>query len=328
MPSPDWSQVADRSIAGQEISPEEVLAVIQAPDSETLPILHAAYKVRHHFFGNRVRIHVLLNAKSGACPEDCGFCAQSSIAKAEIDEYKLLSKDEIVSAAYQAKEAHAAVFCVVTATRGPSEREMDTICDAAREIKKNIPGMRLCTSLGILNEAKAKRLKEAGVDRFNHNLETTEDRFSKVCTTHTFQDRVDTVRHVQNAGMVSCCGGIVGMGESDRDVVDLAFTFRRLKVDSIPVNFLDPRPGTPLEPAARPSPQRCLRVLSMFRFVNPDTDLRCAGGREVALRSLQALSLYPANSIFTDGYLTTGGQSISQDHQMIRDMGFEIEESY
>ncbi len=319
----DWEALADRCLAGAAPSREEALAVLGAPDRELLSLLQAAYRVRRHFHGNTVKVHVLENAMSGMCPEDCSFCSQSRVAAGEIERYRLESREEMVEAARRAKAAGAWKYCIVTSTRGPNEQQLDVVCDAVREIKRTV-GIRVCTSLGILEREQAVRLKEAGVDRFNHNLETSERRFPEICTTHAYKDRVRTLRYVQEAGMEACCGGIVGMGEGDEDLVDLAFELRRLGVTSIPINFLDPRPGTPLAGRPLQEPKRCLKVLCMARFVNPSRDIRCAGGREVNLRSLQPLVLYPCNSIFTNGYLTTGGNEASQDLRMIRDLGFEI----
>lgn len=319
-----WNALADRALSGEAPSREDALAVVRSPDAELLDGLNAAYRVRRHFHGNRVKVHILENAMSGMCPEDCNWCSQSKIAGSEIERYRLISKEEMLEGARKAKAAGAYKYCIVTSTRGPNERQLDVICDAVREIKAKV-GIKICTSLGILEREQAFRLKEAGVDRFNHNLETSERRFGTVCTTHTYEDRVRTIGYVHEAGLESCCGGIVGMGEQDEDVVDLAFELRRLGVTSIPVNFLDPRPGTPLAGQPLQDPKRCLRVLSMVRFVNPSRDIRCAGGREVNLRSLQPLVLYPCNSIFTNGYLTTGGNAESDDLRMIRDLGFEIE---
>lgn len=319
-----WNGIADRSITDRPPTRDEALAVLRCDDRELLEVLQAAYLVRRHFHGNRVKIHVLLNAMSGLCPEDCAFCSQSRTASGEIERYRLLEKDEIVAAAQAAKDSQAWKFCIVTSTRGPNDRQLDTICDAVREIKERV-GIRVCTSLGILTPEQAGRLKEAGVDRFNHNLETSRARFPEICTSHEYEDRVRTVRCVQEAGLESCSGGIVGMGEGDEDVVDLAFALRELRVTSIPVNFLDPRAGTPLGDRPLTDPRRALRILCLFRFVNPSRDLRVAGGREVTLRSLQPLALYPCNSIFTNGYLTTGGNEWKEDVRMIEDMGFEVE---
>jgi biotin synthase len=260
----------------------------------------------------------------GACPEDCGFCSQSSRFASPSGTAPMKTVDELVAGARAAHAAHARRFCMVTATRGPSARDLDTICEAARRIKAEV-GIDLCASLGLLTADKARRLAEAGVDRFNHNLETSAAHFEQVVSTHAWADRVATVKLAREAGMETCSGGIVGLGESDEDVLDLAFALRDLEVSSVPINFLDPRPGTPLGDRARIEPTYALKVLCMVRFVHPRADVRVAGGREVNLRSLQAMALYPANSLFTSGYLTTGGNAPSVDHQMILDLGFEIE---
>jgi biotin synthase len=319
-----WSSLAHASIAGVLPSRESARAVLHAPAAELLSLLDAAFAVRRAHWGMRVSLHVLENAKLGACPEDCGFCSQSSAHGSPGGEAPIKGVDELVAGARRAAAARAKRYCMVTATRGPSQRDLDVICEAARQIKAELD-LELCASLGLLTEAKAKRLAESGVDRFNHNLETSERHYAEICTTHTWRDRVETVQHARRAGMQTCCGGIVGLGETEDDLLDLAFALRELDVDSIPVNFLDARPGTPLAGSSQVDPQHALRALCMFRFVHPRTDLRVAGGRELTLRALQAMALYPANSIFTQGYLTTAGATPSSDHQMIRDAGFELE---
>jgi biotin synthase len=319
-----WSVLADKVLAGQVPTRAEAAAVLHAPAGETLTLLDAAFRVRRAHWGMRVSLHVLENAKLGACPEDCGFCSQSSKHASPSGEAPMKSVDELVDGARRAHASRAKRYCMVTATRGPSQRDLDTICDAAQRIKSEMD-IELCASLGILTEAKAQRLAASGVDRFNHNLETSERHYGKIVSTHTWRDRVETVQLAKAAGMDTCCGGIVGLGESEEDLLDLAFALRELDVDSVPVNFLDARPGTPLAGYALVEPAFALRALCMFRFVHPRTDLRVAGGREITLRALQAMALYPANSIFTQGYLTTGGATTHDDHQMIRDAGFELE---
>ena len=319
-----WSALADKVLAGQIPTREEARGVLHAGPDELLALLDAAFRVRRAFWGRRVSLHVLENAKLGACPEDCGFCSQSSKHSSPSGEAPMKSVHDLVEGARRAHAARAKRYCMVTATRGPSQRDLDTICEAAQRIKAELD-IELCASLGLLNEAKAKRLAAAGVDRFNHNLETSERHYGKIVSTHTWRDRVETVQHAKAAGMDTCCGGIVGLGESEDDLLDLAFALRELDVDSVPVNFLDARPGTPLAGYPQVDPGYALRALCMFRFVHPRTDLRVAGGRELTLRALQAFALYPANSIFTQGYLTTGGATAQADHQMIRDAGFELE---
>lgn len=319
-----WHALAESVLAGNAPSREAARAVLHAPAEDMLALLDAAFRVRKHHWGMRVSLHVLENAKMGACPEDCGFCSQSSKHASPSGEAPMKTVDELVEAARRAHTAKAKRYCMVTATRGPSQRDLDTICEAATRIKSEMD-IELCASLGLLTEAKAQRLAASGVDRFNHNLETSESHYDKIVSTHTWRDRVATVQHAKNAGMDTCCGGIVGLGESEDDLLDLAFALRELDVDSVPVNFLDARPGTPLAGSPLVAAGDALRALCMFRFVHPRTDLRVAGGRELTLRALQAMALYPANSIFTQGYLTTGGATAYNDHQMIKDAGFTLE---
>ncbi len=321
----DWNHLADRVLAEATPSFDEALAVLQSSDDDLLPLLHSAFRIRHKFHGRDVRIHVLQNAKSGLCPEDCGFCSQSVKFPTGVDRYPLQTVEQLVEGARKAAELGAVKYCMVTSTRGPSDRDLDTICEAVRQIKASF-NINVCTSLGLLKEGQAERLAEAGVTRFNHNLESSRAHFGSVCSTHSYDDRIGTVRAVKAAGMEACCGGIMGMGESLEDRVSLAFELRELQVESIPVNFLDPRPGTPMADTGRLSPQDCLRALAMFRFVNPSRDIRVAGGREVNLRQLQSLALYPANSIFCNGYLTTPGQGAESDMRMISDAGFRVAE--
>lgn len=214
---------------------------------------------------------------------------------------------------------------MVNSGRGPTHREIEEMAEVVREIKESVP-INICCSLGLMNQEKAAILKQAGVERINHNLNTSRRHYSKICTTHSYDDRVETVTHVRAAGLSACCGGIIGMGETDEDIMDMATALRDLDVHSIPVNFLHPIAGTPLATVNHLTPQRCLKTLCLFRLVNPTKEIRVAAGREVNLRSLQPLSLYPANSIFVNGYLTTPGQKASDAHRMIEDLGFEIEE--
>jgi biotin synthase len=303
---------------------EELQAVLDAADEQLPDLLSAAFRVRRHYYGKRVQIHVLQNAKSGLCPEDCHYCSQSSVSDALIDRYPFMSRDQLVERAKQAKAAGAVRFCIVNSGRGPTNKEIDEITAAVREIRRET-GMNVCCSLGLMNEEKTRKLKDAGVGRVNHNLNTSRAHHPQIATTHSFDDRVATIESVKQAGIGTCSGGIIGMGESDEDVIDLALTLRAMDIDSIPVNFLNSIPKTPFEEKRELTPQRCLKTLCLFRFVNPSKEIRVAGGREVNLRSLQPLALYPANSIFVNGYLTTPGQEASDAHRMIADLGFELD---
>jgi biotin synthase len=321
---PNWNNLGDRSLAGEVITREEARAVLSAPDEVLLDQLAAAYRVRRHYWGNRVRLHFLLNAQSGLCPEDCHYCSQSKISTAEIEKYPLLAKEKIVRAAGRAASLKAGTFCIVLSGRSPGEQMFTKVLNAVREVKANY-NLKICACLGLLSEDQTRRLAEAGVDRVNHNLNTSERHHSQICTTHTFSDRLATVEHVKAAGITTCSGGIIGTGESDDDVIDLALSLRELDVTSVPINFLIPIPGTPFERLRELDPRRCLRVLCLFRLLLPSQEIRIAGGREVHLRSLQPLGLYPANSIFIGDYLTTPGQAARSDFEMIRDAGFVLE---
>jgi biotin synthase len=321
---PDWNHLADRALGGELLTRQEAIAVLQASDDVLLDQLAAAYRVRRHYWGNRVRLHFLLNAQSGLCPEDCHYCSQSKISTAEIEKYPLLAQEKILAAADRAAQLKAGTFCFVISGRSPNETVFTKVLDAVRAIKSK-HDLKICACLGLLSEEQTHRLASAGVDRVNHNLNTSENHHSQICTTHTFSDRVATVKNVQAAGITTCSGGIIGMGESDDDVIDLAFSLRQLQVTSVPINFLIPIPGTPLAKVQELNPRRCLRVLCLFRFLLPSQEIRIAGGREVHLRSLQPLGLYPANSIFIGDYLTTAGQPARADLEMLRDAGFILE---
>ena len=320
-----WQELAEAVLAGHKTTRDEALAILSSSDDDLLDLLQAAFTVRKQYHGRGVKIHVLKNAKSGMCRENCAFCSQAIGSYSGVDRYQMETVEDLVSGAREAHARKAHKYCMVTATRGPSDKELETVCEAVRQIKSEMD-LDICTSLGLLTPGQAEKLVEAGVDRFNHNLETSSRYYPEVCQTHTWEDRVNTVKYAKEAGMEICCGGIMGMGETVDDRMELAFSLRELAVESIPVNFLDPREGTPLGHVEKLAPADCLRSLCMFRFVNPTSEIRAAGGREVCLRQMQPLALYPANSIFTEGYLTTGGNEFERDKQMIEDAGFFIEE--
>lgn len=319
-----WEAMANKALLGETLTKEEALEVLAAPDMELLPLLQAAYRVRHHYFGNKVKLNMIINAKSGLCPEDCGYCSQSIRSAAPIDKYPLLEKETLIAGAREAMQRKAGTYCIVTSGRGITDRELDQVIEAIREIKREMP-LKICACLGLITQEQAEKLKAAGVDRYNHNLNTSAGHYAQITTTHTYEDRVQTVNHAKQAGLSPCSGCIVGMGETHEDVYEMALALRHLDADSIPVNFLNPIPGTPLEGKKELNPRYCLKVLCLFRFINPAKEIRIAGGREVNLRSLQPLGLYPANAIFVGDYLTTAGQEAALDHQMIADLGFEIE---
>ena len=321
---PDFNAIAELSLAGELIDRATAKSILQAPDLVLLEQLAAAYKVRHHYWSNRVRLHFLLNAQSGLCPEDCNYCSQSKISAAEIEKYPLIAQEKIIQAADRAAELKAGTFCMAISGRSPSESVFTQVLDAFTAVKAK-HDLKICACLGLLSEEQTQRLAAIGVDRVNHNLNTSENHHANICSTHTFGDRVATIKNVQAAGITTCSGGIVGMNETDDDIMDLAYSLRELNVTSVPINFLIPIAGTLLGDINQLNPRRCLRILCLFRFILPKQELRIAGGREVHLRSLQPMGLYPANSIFIGDYLTTAGQAARADLDMIRDAGFILE---
>ncbi|WP_055588031.1 biotin synthase BioB [Streptacidiphilus griseoplanus] len=304
---------------------EEAIAVLATSDEELLDVVAAAGRVRRHWFGRRVKLNYLVNLKSGLCPEDCSYCSQRLGSTAGILKYTWLKPEEAADAAAAGVAGGAKRVCLVASGRGPTDRDIDRVADTIAAIKGQSEGVEVCACLGLLSDNQAERLRAAGADAYNHNLNTSGDNYAEICTTHDFQDRVDTVQQAQAAGLSACSGLIAGMGESDADLVDVVFSLRELDPDSVPVNFLIPFEGTPLAKEWNLTPQRCLRILAMVRFVCPDVEVRLAGGREVHLRTLQPLALHLANSIFLGDYLTSEGQAGQADLDMIADAGFEVE---
>ncbi|TMU89629.1 biotin synthase BioB [Streptomyces sp. DASNCL29] len=304
---------------------EEALAVLATSDDELLDVVAAAGKVRRAWFGRRVKLNYLVNLKSGLCPEDCSYCSQRLGSKSGILKYTWLKPEQAAAAAGAGVAGGAKRVCLVASGRGPTDRDVDRVSQTIAAIKEEHQDVEICACLGLLSDGQAERLKDAGANAYNHNLNTSEATYGDITTTHTYADRVSTVQQAQAAGMSACSGLIAGMGESDEDLVDVVFSLRELDPDSVPVNFLIPIEGTPLAGDWNLTPQRCLRILAMVRFVCPDVEVRLAGGREIHLRTLQPLALNLANSIFLGDYLTTEGQSGKDDLAMIADAGFEVE---
>ncbi|MEC9093423.1 MAG: biotin synthase BioB [Planctomycetota bacterium] len=319
----DFSQLANQVVGGYQLTKSEAEQLLKTPDDQVLDLLASAYTLRRTFFGKSVQLYFLMNAKSGLCPEDCSYCSQSKVSEAPVEKYNILDRESLLDGARVAAERQSKTYCMVISARGPSEREIKTVEEIVPLIKEKFD-LKICACLGLLDQEKADRLKKCGVDRVNHNLNTSGEYYESICSTHTYGDRIETLQAVRAAGMEICSGGIIGMGEKNSDIVDMAFDLRELKAESIPVNFLNAIEGTPLQNINYLTPNFCLKVLSMFRFVNPKSEIRISGGREIHLRSLQPLGLYAANSIFVGDYLTTQGQPPESDYSMIKDLGFEI----
>lgn len=321
-----YQRLATEALHGIALHQADGLRLLEDESLELLPLLQAAFQVRYRHFGRRVRVQILNNVQNGYCPEDCHYCAQSTTSTAPIAKYPVKPDSEILAEAERAYQAGAFRYCMVLAGRGPNPQRLTHMANLVQQIKARWP-MEVCLSAGFIDQTMATSLKQAGLDRYNHNLNTAEGHYGAICHTHTYQDRLATLRAARAAGLEVCSGLIVGMGESNLDLWTVANTLRQLQARSIPVNFYLHIPGNALGAVAHGlTPEKCLRILCLFRFLNPDAELRAAGGREQHLRSLAPLSLYPANALFCAGYLNVGGQSAEEVKQMIVDAGFEWEQ--
>jgi biotin synthase len=302
----------------------EVHAVAALPLEELPDLVALAHKVRLAYCGAAVELESLINAKSGACPEDCAFCSQSARFESGVDVYPFLDLDDVLGAARATRAAGATQFCIVVAVRGPEERLLRKVIDAVHVVHDET-GLEVACSLGLLDAEQAARLADAGVRRYNHNLETCREVFPSICTTHSWDDRVATARLAIDAGMELCCGGILGMGETLEQRIDFAFELRDLDPCEVPINLLDPRPGTPLGEQPLLSPRAALQAIALFRLVLPSTILRLAGGREKVLGELQAIGLLAgANALIVGNYLTTTGRLPEADHDLLEALGMPV----
>ena len=319
-----YQALARNALAGNAPTEADALWVLDDPDVQLLPLLQAAYEPRRKAFGRKVMVHVLNNVQNGLCPEDCGYCSQNKDSDSAIRKYAMKSDEAILAEAEAAVNSGASRYCMVLSGRGPTVDRTKRIAGVIKEIKSRWP-IEVCLSAGLLGDEHAQILKEAGLDRMNHNLNTSERRYAEITSTHSYADRVETLEAAKRNGIDSCSGLIVGMGEASVDILEVAFKLRELEVPSIPVNFLIPISGNRVRDDGSLTPERCLRALCLMRFINPTAEIRVAGGREGHLRGMQSLSLYPANSLFVEGYLTTRGDAVEETYAMIRDAGFEIE---
>jgi biotin synthase len=303
---------------------EQAVQLIELGAEHTPALVALAHRVRLAYCGPDVELESLLNAKSGGCSEDCAFCSQAARHRSPIDTYAFLDVPQVTEAARSAEAEGASHFCIVVAVRGPSPRLMDQVLEAVASIQQ-ATRLKVSCSLGLLTREQARTLVDAGVEMYNHNLEACRSYFPRICTTHSYDDRVETCRVAKDAGMELCCGGILGMGETPRQRVELAFELRDLDPDEIPINFLNPRPNTPLADQPLLAPFEALRGLALFRLVFPDKLLRYAGGREVVLRDLQAMGLLAgANGLIVGNYLTTIGRPAAEDRQMLADLEMPV----
>src|SRR3954465_2389667 len=321
---PRFDDLADAVLAGTPATVDDALDVLRSTDEELLGLVAAAGRLRRKPFGNTVKVNYLVNLKSGLCPEDCHYCSQRLGSEADVLKYTWLKRDEAVEQAAAGLRGGATRICMVSSGRGPTDRDVDRVAGMVGALKQEHPDVEVCACLGLLKDGQAQRLRDAGVDAYNHNPHTAESHPDHIVTPHTYAGRVDTVTKAKEAGLSPCSGLIAGLGESDAQLVEALFALRDLGSESIPVNFLMPFDGTPLEGTWDLTPGRCLRILTMARIVCPDKEIRIAGGREMHLRSLQALALHVANSIFLGDYLTSEGQAAEADLELIRDNGFVV----
>jgi biotin synthase len=309
----------NKVLSGKNISFDEAEKLYSTDDTVTL--CKCANIITKTFNGDRIDVETLINAKSGRCPEDCSFCAQSSFYETAISKYPLLPKDDILKQAKTAKENGASSFCLVCAYREPPERDFEQICDIISSLKQDLD-IEINVSLGFMSQSRIKRLKELGIKRYNHNLEAAESYFSSICKTHDFSDRYETAKLVKEGGLELCCGGIIGMGETPKQRLELAFEISSLDPDEVPINILIAREGTPLEIQGKIEPLEIIKTIALWRFIIPRAIIKIAGGREIYFKDNGKLALAAgANGIITGGYLTTKGNLALQDMSMIKEIG-------
>jgi biotin synthase len=309
---------------GEALTRDEVAAVAALPLDALPDLVALAHRARLAYCGPAVELESLINAKSGACPEDCAFCSQSARFHTEVDVYPFLDLGDVVEAARATRAAGATQFCIVVAVRNPEERLLQRVLDAVAAVHAET-GLEVACSLGLLEPSQAARLATAGVRRYNHNLESCRAVFPSICTTHTYDDRVETARLATAAGMELCSGGILGLGETLEQRIDFAFELAELAPCEVPVNFLDPRPGTPLEHQPLLSAREALQAIALFRLVLPSAWLRLAGGRERVLGELQGMGMLAgANALIVGNYLTTLGRAPDEDVALLDALGMPV----
>lgn len=316
----------NRVIEGGEITFDEALRLIGIENPEDLGcLLEAAREITFHFNTDEAGLCSLINAKSYLCGEDCGFCSQSVRFDTRVDRYKLMSSEEILKMAKEFEKRGTKNLCLVTSGGSLSDEEFETILGTFRILKKETR-MNIDASLGFLTPARVEKLKEAGLRRFNSNLQSSREFYPKIVSTHTYDTRIETLKMLQEGDVEICSGGILGMGETREDRVKLAFELKPYAPHCLPMNILNPRPGTPLEHQPKPDPKEMVKTIAVFRFIHPKSNIKLAGGREVNLGNTyqeKALS-GGANGLIMGGYLTTEGNPVQQDIEMLRRAGFRV----
>ena len=308
----------------RQLEPDELVALAALPPHSVPALAALAHQVRLAWCGPEVEVEGILSAKTGGCPEDCHFCSQSARFESPVKATPFLDPDELTRAAEETARLGASEFCIVLAIRGPDARVMRQLLDAVPVVRDRT-GLNVAVSAGILTREQAVALATAGVHRYNHNLETARSFFGSICTTHTWQERFETCRLVRDVGMELCCGVLLGMGESDAQRLELLGQLRDVEPAEVPLNFLNPRPGTPLGERTLVEPLEAIRWIALFRLALPDVILRYAGGREVTLRDLQAMGMTSGiNALIVGNYLTTLGRAPDEDLRMLEDLRMPV----
>lgn len=310
---------------GEGISHEDALYLTEIKDKDDLMhLVELAGKVRKDRMGDNVDLCAIMNAKSGSCSEDCAFCAQSARHSTAIDKYPMKSAGEILNQAVNAEKAGAHHFCIVTSGKSLYEADFETVIEALKLIREKTSLFR-CASLGLISPERARKLKEAGLCRFNHNIETAGSFFHKICTTHSQKERIETVENLKDAGIEVCCGGILNVGETPEQRIEFAFQLKELNPESVPINFLNPRPGTVLESRSLMDPFEAVKYLAIFRLILPDSIIRLAGGRSEALKDQEELAFKAGvNGLLIGNYLTTEGPETKRDKELLRSLEFKF----
>ncbi|MCF2588203.1 biotin synthase BioB [Brevibacterium sp. UCMA 11752] len=316
--------LAESVLDGHAITEEQALRLLTADDDDLVSLVDAGARIRRRHFGMTVKVNYLVDLKSGLCPENCSYCSQALGSQAPILKYSWLKTDEAVKQANTGIDGGASRVCLVASGRGPGNRDIDRVTDIVTQLKDDHPEVEVCACLGLLKDGQAETLRNAGVDAYNHNINTAESFHDTIVTSHTYSDRTATIAKSKAAGLSPCSGLIVGLGESSEQIVEALFALKDLDSASIPINFLVPFDGTTMEGQWNLTPTQCVKIVAMARFVCPDREIRLAGGREIHLRSLPAMALHLANSIFLGDYLTAEGQAAEEDLALIRDNGFTI----
>jgi biotin synthase len=318
------NKILQKSFETERFSHEEAMEILNLSDEELPVLLDIVYSIRKKYKGNTVGIQILTNARSGNCSQNCAYCAQSRDSDANINKYRLVPYETLLQNGHLAHNKNLSRHCIGLSGIRFSDREIDEFAGYVRNLKKEVD-THICCSIGFLTLQQAQMLKDAGVNRINHNLNTGRNFYGSICTTHTYDERIANIKMLQGVGFEICCGGIIGLGESKADIVDMLFEIKDINPESVPINFLIPLKGTALADAdtSHLSPEYCLKILCLARLLTPKSDIRCAAGREVYLKGKEKLMFYAVDSIFASGYLTADGQSIEDTIKLVTDAGFQ-----